>query len=209
MNDKWKVFFKKTGVCAVFLLIAGITLFHQRREQLADGLAEKIIRFHVRANSDSAEDQQLKLKVRDAIGAYMEQELAEAENLTQSRRIVLRDLTQIETVARRAVRQAGYDYEVSARLAWVSFPTKTYGACTFPAGEYEALQVVIGAGEGKNWWCVMYPNLCFQGSVYEVEDDKVEESLREVLTAKEYDAVMKSGEYEIGFKWLTFLERFF
>lgn len=209
MNDKWKVFFKKTGVCAAFLLIVGITLFHQRREQLADGLAEKIIRFHVRANSDSPEDQQLKLEVRDAIGAYMEQELAEAENLAQSRRIVLRDLTQIEAVARRAVQQAGYDYEVSARLAWVAFPTKTYGACTFPAGEYEALQVVIGAGEGKNWWCVMYPNLCFQGSVYEVEDDKVEESLREVLTAKEYDAVMKSGEYEIGFKWLTFLERFF
>ena len=187
----------------------GITLYHLQREQLADGLAEKIIRFHVRANSDRPEDQQLKLQVRDAVGAFMAQELSEAESLAQSRQIVLRDLREIEAVARRAVQQAGYDYAVSARLDWVDFPTKTYGACTFPAGAYEALQVEIGAGKGKNWWCVMYPNLCFQGSVYEVEDDQVEASLREVLTAKEYDAVMKSGEYEIGFRWLTFLERFF
>lgn len=96
----------------------------------------------------------------------------------------------------------GYTYEVRASLAECEFPTKTYGAYTFPAGIYEALRVVIGEGEGANWWCVMYPNMCFENSMYEVIDEKAEKALRKVLDEEEYEAVLSSGKYEIRFRFL-------
>lgn len=199
----------KTGIilAAAAIICCGVVQYRQQR--MTEEIAGKVIRFHVRANSDREKDQELKLKVRDAIGAYMQPALSGISDIEASRQTIKERLPKIAKTAEQVVAREGYTYEVSASLTVTDFPEKTYGNYTFPAGRYEALEVVIGEGGGHNWWCVMYPNLCFQGSVYEVEDDQVEASLREVLTAKEYDAVMKSGEYEIGFRWLTFLERFF
>lgn len=205
----WGVFLRRIGILALLLLTAALFLGRYGRDRLARDLSEKIIRFHVRANSDSPKDQALKLAVRDEIGLYMKEELAGIEELAESRREVQKDLGEIERRARQVVLEQGYDYEVSASLTKVDFPEKTYGAYTFPAGEYEALQVVIGQGKGKNWWCVMYPNMCFQGSLYEVVEEEAEASLRQVLTAEEYDALMKSGNYRIRWKWLSFLNPLF
>lgn len=205
MQKKWKVIGKKTAAGLAFGFI-GILAFHQyRQEHLAEALASKIVRFHVLANSDSEEDQELKLKVRDRIGAYMQTELADVMDAEESRDIIRRDMDKIVETAEGVVKEQGYPYEVTASLGRTNFPVKTYGDYTFPAGEYEALNVVIGEGAGKNWWCVMYPNMCFQGSVYEVVDEEAEESLRQVLTAEEYEAVMEAGEYEVEFKLLSFL----
>lgn len=202
-------FGRRAGILALLLLTVFLGLERYGKEQLARELSEKIIRFHVRANSDSEKDQELKLAVRDEIGAYMQEELAGIRDLAQSRRKVLQDLEEIERRARQVIAEKGCGYEVSASLAKVDFPEKTYGTYTFPAGEYEALQVVIGQGKGKNWWCVMYPNMCFQGSVYEVIEEEAEASLKQVLTAREYDALMKSGNYRIKWKWLSFLDPLF
>ena len=90
----------------------------------------------------------------------------------------------------------------------MDFPVKTYGAYSFPAGTYEAVEVVIGEGAGKNWWCVMYPNMCFQGSMYEVNDEKAETSLQEVLTQEEYDSIIEDSDYKIQFKYLSFLNHY-
>lgn len=172
-------------------------------------IAEKILRFHVIANSDSREDQRLKLKVRDAVGAYMQEEMEGVCDKEGAKEVVNADLEQIEKVAKQVIEEEGKAYTVNAWIDDVDFPVKTYGTYSFPAGTYEALEVVIGEGEGKNWWCVMYPNMCFQGSMYEVIDEEAEESLREVLTEEEYHSIIEDGDYQVKFKYLTFLNGLF
>lgn len=188
-----------------FAVIAAMSIQKYGQAKLAEELSQKVLRFHVIANSDSEKDQELKLQVRDAVGAYMQSKLAGADSLEQSKTIVSENLKDIIQVAENIVCQQGSSYHVEAALTWVDFPEKVYGEYHFPAGSYEALRLVIGQGEGKNWWCVMYPNMCFADSVYEEVDENAEEALREVLTAEEYEAIMESGSYEVEFKWLSFL----
>ncbi len=178
-----------------------------RQQQVQQEISEKILRFHVRANSDSSADQTLKLKVRDAVGAYMQDKLADVANLDECTSIVSRELPEVIHTAEQVISQEGYDYPVSARVEKVEFPVKTYGGYTFPAGDYQALNVIIGEGRGQNWWCVMYPNMCFHGAVYEVVDEDAKRSLQQVLSEDEYDAVLKSGQYQIRFKYLDILNK--
>ena len=194
----------------LFVFAAGfLWFFHGYQQQQAQlGIAEKILRFHVRANSDSSADQALKLKVRDAVGSYMQQELSDTTCLAECKTIVQQNLPQIIRTAEQVIAQEGYDYPVKAQVETVAFPKRTYGDYTFPAGDYQSLNVIIGAGNGRNWWCVMYPNMCFHGSVYEVVDDDAKRSLQQVLSEDEYDAVLKSRNYKIRFKYLDFLNRF-
>ena len=188
------------------LMLAGVLgLQYGKKQQLQESIAEKVLRFHVIANSDSTEDQALKLKVRDAVGEEMAKVLLDARNRTDSETLVTENLCDIKETAEKIIAEAGYDYEVCAYIGDVDFPVKTYGDYTFPAGEYEALEVVIGDGAGKNWWCVMYPNMCFSGSVYEVVDEDAEEALREVLSEEEYEEVFSKGDYEVQCKYLSFL----
>lgn len=172
---------------------------------MQENIAEKVLRFHVLANSDSKEDQALKLAVRDAVGAEMSETLAGATDRASCEKLINANLDRITAAAERVVAEWGYDYAVEAALEEVDFPAKSYGDYTFPAGKYEALRVVIGAGEGHNWWCVMYPNMCFSGSVYEVVDEEAGEKLREVLSEEEYEDVLSSGDYEVRLKCLSFL----
>ncbi len=197
---------KRIAACIAFFVIAAIGTYQYSQERLAQELAEKVIRFHVRANSDSKADQDLKLLVRDAVGAYMHRELSGITDAGESREKIKQDLPAIIDTARSTIAEQGYDYPVTAALTQARFPKKTYGSYTFPAGEYEALQLNIGQGKGKNWWCVMYPNMCFSGSVYEVVDEETKESLKQVLTSEEYEAIMDSGNYEVRLKWLSFLD---
>ena len=173
-------------------------------DPLQPGIADKILRFHVLANSDSKEDQEVKKKVRDAVGAMMEPRLAESRNLEETEAIVQQSMEKIVEVTTETLEDNGYHYGASARLANVEFPVKSYGAYTFPAGEYEALQVTLGEGEGHNWWCVLYPNMCFRGSVYEVPSDEAKHALREVLTPEEYEDIFRHGKYQIRFKFLEY-----
>lgn len=173
-------------------------------DPLQPEIADKILRFHVLANSDSKEDQEVKKKVRDAVGAMMEPRLAESRNLEETEAIVQQSMENIVEVATETLEENGYYYGARARLANVEFPVKSYGAYTFPAGEYEALQVTLGEGEGHNWWCVLYPNMCFRGSVYEVPSDEAKHALREVLTPEEYEDIFRHGKYQIRFKFLEY-----
>ena len=173
-------------------------------DPLQPGIADKILRFHVLANSDSKEDQEVKKKVRDAVGAMMEPKLAGSRNLEETEAIVQQSMENIVEVATETLEENGYYYGARARLANVEFPVKSYGAYTFPAGEYEALQVTLGEGEGHNWWCVLYPNMCFRGSVYEVPSDEAKHALREVLTPEEYEDIFRHGKYQIRFKFLEY-----
>ena len=188
-------------ILTVFVLVAA-TAFGMHRQQknndpLQPRIAQKILRFHILANSDSDVDQNVKKRVRDAVGQMLEPKLAAAKGLSDTERIVEENMEEIVATAERTL-------EASARLARVDFPVKTYGNYTFPAGNYEALQVSLGKGEGHNWWCVLYPNMCFQGSVYEIVDEKTDEKLRQVLTQEEYQDVFDSGNMKIRCKFLEY-----
>ena len=189
---------------AVFTLTTGILYTKQIR--LQQSLAGKVLRFHVRANSDSEHDQELKLKVRDAVGGFLSTKISAAQNLAQCEQIVDENMDEIIKVAEKTVQQEGDSYPVTAKLEMTSFPVKSYGDYTFPSGKYEALNIRIGEGKGHNWWCVMYPNLCFSGSVYEVTDEKSETKLREVLSEAEIQRILSEGSYKIHLKYLPFLD---
>lgn len=128
------------------------------REQ--SDLSGDLIRLHVVANSDSAEDQALKLKVRDKILEYLSGSLNGVQDQATAIDVINARLNQIITVAENEVKSEGYDYSVTARLDFEQFPTKNYATFALPAGGYEALRVMIGSGQGANWWCVIFPPLC-------------------------------------------------
>jgi stage II sporulation protein R len=120
-----------------------------------------LIRFHVVAHSDSAIDQSLKLKVRNAVLAALQPELNGLKTLEEAERVIRNRLAELEQIARAEAARRGFSGEVSAQLRKENFPARRYGELILPAGEYQALKVVIGAGEGQNWWCVLFPPLCF------------------------------------------------
>lgn len=191
---------------AAALVAGGVSLAaFGRSDPFQPEIAEKIIRFHVLADSDSKEDQQLKLLVRDSVGALMEPRLAASSGIKETREIIEASIPDIVETAEQTLQENGSGDKVTARLTHTDFPVKSYGSYTFPEGNYEALQVTIGAGKGHNWWCVLYPNMCFQDSVYEV-DKQSGEVLKEVLSPEEYEDVFRNGNYEVHSKLLDFLK---
>lgn len=205
LAGKKMFFWLFVGVSVLLLLVTGIQ--YKDRYQLQKQLAGKVLRFHVLAQSDSAYDQQMKLRVRDAVGSMLAGQMKNVKNLTECEERISALLPEIEKTAEEALAAGGCSASVTAALEQAEFPVKSYGDYTFPAGDYEALRVVIGEGEGHNWWCVMYPNMCFSDSVYEVVGEQEEEALQQVLSEEEYEAVLKAGNYQVRFKYLTFLNR--
>ena len=192
-------------IIGILLMTVGVMGgFYGRKKIVQEQIAEKVLRFHVLANSNSEEDQKLKLQVRDAIGGLLQEKMAQVENREECEKFITEWIPKIEQTAAAVIEENGYDYSVCARLEETDFPVKTYGAYTFPAGRYEALRVTIGEGAGENWWCVLYPNMCFENSMYEVVDERGEKALREVLDEKEYEAVLKGGNYQIRLRILDF-----
>lgn len=184
--------------------IAGLR--YEQRLEMQKGIAEKIIRFHVIANSDTKEDQDLKLAVRDAVGIKMSGLLKDAADRSRSEAVIRKNMEDMKQTAEKVIAERGYDYDVDICLIDTDFPVKTYGAYTFPAGNYEALEIVIGAGKGHNWWCVMYPNMCFSDTMYEVIDEDARSSLKRVLSEDEYQQVLASGDYQVKFKSFEILK---
>lgn len=183
---------------AVLLLAAA---FHYRSGRFQQGISREILRFHIMANSDSEKDQSVKLKVRDEIGSYMHEKLRGTKDMTECLQIARENLPKIAGIAERVIAREGCDYSAGVRIAEADFPKKQYGSYAFPAGTYQALVVTLGQGEGHNWWCVMYPNMCFANSVYEVTDDTAKEELQAVLTEEEYEELMAVSSISVKFKY--------
>lgn len=169
-----------------------------RREQRA--IAEQIIRLHVIANSDTEEDQELKMKVKETIVTYLRGEMQDASSVDEARQAIVEHLPEIEEIATEKMRAEGYDYSAEATLGESYFPVKEYGDLTFPAGDYEALRVRLGSSEGRNWWCVMYPSLCFVDSTYQVVPDTSKEQLKQSLTEEEYNSLLEGGD-DVSYSW--------
>lgn len=173
--------------------------------ELSDDVTSSVIRFHVRANSDSEDDQALKLLVRDGILDLLSTKLELAENKDEARTIMEENLTEIEKTGEAIVQNAGYEYEVHAYLTTEEFPMKSYGDLIFPAGEYEALRVDIGRKEGANWWCVMYPGLCFVDATGGVVASDGKEVLEHMLTPEEYRELLLYPDDETQVEYRSLL----
>lgn len=197
------------------LFLTGLRIMTLRREneelktlleqEIQQGIAGEIFRLHVIANSDTQKDQELKLEVKNQVVDFLEETVGETHSAEETKEAVLTHLAQIEEEARDTVEEKGYDYPVQAVVEKTYFPEKTYGDCTFPAGEYEALVIRIGDAKGKNWWCVLYPSLCFLDDTYAVVTEEKKEELQKVLTREEFLEVMQSPQEKkkvrIGFRW--------
>ena len=199
MAKKWIGYI---GVGSLMCAALGCGILYTRQARLQQAISDKVLRFHVLANSDSEADQNLKLAVRDAVGSFMQEKLTAVENLEECEMVVRQSLGEIEEAAAETIAENGYDYDVTAELEHTSFPVKNYGSYTFPAGDYEALRIVIGEGNGHNWWCVLYPNLCFLDKTCAVVSDEGKEDLKGVLTDEEYQLLTDNKELKM--KWFFF-----
>ncbi len=151
------------GLCTFIVSGWFLLLIHQGHKQdLPVTLGQdKLIRLHVLANSDSQEDQQLKLQVRDAVIQYLAPYLEQASSVEAARQIVSEHQGKLAEVAEGIVAKNGAKYPVNVQIGIFDFPIKSYGNLVLPAGKYEAVRILIGKAEGKNWWCVLFPPLCF------------------------------------------------
>lgn len=186
-------------LCALLLTagaVMAVSTFGEFQKN-CDSLSEKVLRLHVLANSDSEADQQLKLKVRDAILQESDRLFQQSDSKEAAMAQMATHLSDVEQVAERTLRKNGCDLPVTAALKKVKFNTRTYGNITLPAGDYDALQVEIGAAKGKNWWCVLFPSLCVPSSTNVQMED--------VLTQDELQVVEQSG-YDVRFKVVEWYE---
>ena len=240
------------GVCIAVVWMWSLaawrmSLVDMKSYEAQSGIADEVFRFHVLANSDSEEDQRVKLEVRDAVIAYMKSEMsgetqmaghAEQTGLNRLESLVQTDslqrdsfdvsdktdaqesetvydssaqatkewaqthLQELIQVADDVLEREGMDYEADAQVTKCYFPEKSYGDMTFPKGEYEALRITLGEAAGHNWWCVLYPNLCFLDVTYAVVSDDGKEELKGVLTDDEYQLLTDDKELKV--KWFFF-----
>ena len=196
-------------ICLSILTICTIAGLRIRRQQALSQqhIASQIIRLHVIANSDETADQTLKKEVKDQVVTYLRSKMNQAASIQAARQVICQEMDALKEIAEKKIRQEGYDYPVTVSLGTTYFPVKEYGDMAFPAGDYEALRVQIGKSKGRNWWCVMYPNMCFEGSVYEVVDGKSEKVLKDTLSETEYQSLMEEKNYKISWKWLDFWDK--
>lgn len=200
------------------MVLCAVVFFTYNGEQqrqtaeLQQDIAGEIIRFHVRANSDTDEDQQLKLLVKAELVEYIGRLLGDAASRDEAERILGGNIENIENIAKRVIKDNKKEYNVKAYFEESYFPVKVYADMTFPQGVYEAFRVDIGAAEGKNWWCVLYPSLCFADISHGTMDTAAKEELEAVLDEDELELLYenKDGDkrervYE--FKIFTFLNK--
>ena len=204
---------KKEKICLMVALVMALIitgtlvrerhfLVEARAKVSQEELAGEVLRFHVLANSDGEEDQQLKLKVKENVLLYMKKHLPEDADLSETRNWVRENLKQLEGEAEKTLLEENSSDTVNAKLENVMFPKKTYGDVTFPAGEYEALQIEIGEAKGQNWWCCLYPNLCFIDAVHAVVPEEGKQELENVLDEDSYEMVTANTHFKI--KWFFF-----
>ena len=187
------------AVCCLFLFL-GLMPVHGESE-----IYDSVLRLHVLANSDSKEDQALKLKVRDAILEKCNNIFSECNTRDEAISVLNQNIELLKDTAKKTVIAEGYDYSVSIALGEEIYPTKNYESFCFPSGEYLSLRVIIGNGEGQNWWCVLYPPMCLSAA----SSQKPEDAFISVgLNKDQYEIITETEKptYKIRFKLLEVIE---
>lgn len=179
----------------IFSVLMSMLGFSGRCESISD----KILRLHIIANSDSSEDQSLKLKLRDEIISKFGSELRVCSGLNEAKENAESKKGEIRNFALETLRKYGFDYDVKVEVTRMYFNIRRYEKVTLPAGIYDALRITIGEGKGKNWWCVMFPPMCLPAA-------EEKEELSSVLNSSEIDIVENESEYIMKFKLLEAFE---
>ena len=194
----WKLPWRQIVGLFCILLVGLCCWLDGEQSQLAD----KMLRLHVLANSDSQEDQALKLQVRDRVLTVVEPWLNEQPNVRDVEKILMEKGSDLQREAEAVVKEAGYSYPVAVTVENVWFPTRQYDGFSLPAGKYDSLRVVIGEGGGQNWWCVVFPPLCLASTA------EMTETAKEVgLTDQEVFLILEEEEeYVIKFKAIELWE---
>lgn len=170
-------------------------------EYISTDISNSVFRLHVIANSDSKEDQDLKYKVRDSLLNYMNSICSNCSNKEEAINLVEKYKNNFKQIALDTIHNEGYNYEVNINIGNFEFPTKTYGDISLPSGFYDALRVEIGKAKGQNWWCVMFPPLCFVDVSSGIVPDESKEVLNESLTDEEFSIVSDTSNKEVQFKF--------
>lgn len=182
------------GIFLSFLI--SLVPFQAQCKQISDD----VFRLHILANSDSKEDQNLKLKVRDAVLQQTDNLYKNADSKQDAISLTKQNLEKIIQTAQQTVYDNGYDYQVKAEITNMHFNTRHYESVTMPSGDYDALRITIGSAKGKNWWCVMYPALCI-GAATNLDELKVN------TTQEEYNILDSNGRYEYKFLILEYIQK--
>ena len=185
------------------MLLTGIKYFHpdgtESPEEIQENIADNIIRLHVIANSDTDTDQSLKLKVRDGIIEQLQDTIAGTSSAAGAEKLLASQEDNIKNSALDIISGNGYNYPVNVSLEERYCPVKSYGDLIFPAGNYKALCVEIGEAKGRNWWCVLFPSLCFVDETYAVVPDSSKEKLKETLSEEEYESLSQDSKKDSFF----------
>ena len=184
-KEKW-YWLMAVIIGVLFSLIFGAHWTKGYSEMIQNGISAKVVRFHVLANSDSEADQNLKLAVRDRVLQEYGDLLETCENKEETLTALEHAKQEIcETAAKEVVAQ-GYDYPVRVSIVREEFPFKKYDDLIFPAGVYDALRIEIGDAEGQNWWCVLYPQMCFVDAAWGYSTEESHSRLKNTLTEEEF-----------------------
>lgn len=204
-NFKFKRFFI---LLILLILYTFVSAFYYSNAVCSD-ISDSVFRLHVIANSDSPADQNLKYIVRDSIIDYINEISSSATSKEEVLQIAKSNISEIQSIAINTVRKEGYDYSVNVEVGNFVFPKKTYGDITFPPGFYDALKVEIGEAKGQNWWCVMFPPLCFVDVTSGIVPDESKLKMQENLSQEEYKLIsQESTNVKVKFKIVEVLQNF-
>lgn len=199
--------FKRSIILITLLLIYVLISTINYVQATTSNIRNEVFRLHVIANSNSKEDQDLKYKVRDDVLEYVEKISENANSKEDVINIVNENLKNIKQIAEKTVKNEGFNYEVNINIGNFSFPTKEYGDISLPSGFYDALKIEIGNASGQNWWCVMFPPLCFVDITTGVVPEDSKETLQENLDTEEYAIISEdSGIMKFKFKIIEMFE---
>ncbi len=194
----WKWLKRLVVFTAFGALLLGILGISRDQKQLQ----ENLLRLHVVANSDSEEDQAVKLEVRDGVLNLLETAMAGFSNLEDAKEYVTAHLPQIEEEANRILQEAGSQMKAVATFALETFPTRAYDTFRLPAGIYESLRITIGEGEGHNWWCVLFPTLCIPATTEGFEETAEASGMSDELSKT---LTHETGYYDVRFRIMDFM----
>lgn len=196
-NPKFKMLIILSFLIFIYTSICAISY----AQNVSTDLANNVFRLHVIANSDSTEDQNLKYMIRDNLLKYMNEICKDCSSKDEAIKIVEENKNSFKQIALDTIKSNGYSYDVNINIGNFEFPTKTYGDISLPAGYYDALRVEIGEAKGQNWWCVMFPPLCFVDISSGVVPEESKEIMQDNLSEEEFALVSSNFNSEIQFKF--------
>ena len=188
-------------ILSILLILYTTTCAFFYVQAVSTDISDSVFRLHVIANSNSEDDQALKYEVRDNLLKYMNNICKDCTSKEEAINIVSEHQEEFKEIALKTIKNEGYSYDVKIEIGNFEFPTKQYGDISLPAGFYDALKVEIGKAEGRNWWCVMFPSLCFVDISSGIVPEESKEDLQNVLSDEEYAIISDNSNSGIKLKF--------